>query len=479
MFKSLTQMLSVVFVLLTTQLTAFASDLAVSNKGEPSKIVPPTPTYLHQGPIFIKDIRIIDGLGGEPLENRDILIENGKIKRIAKQGILKAPQDAYIISGQGRTVLPGLIDGHSHILVNPFVGDPAEYSVLEVWRPLMANLYAGVTTVSDLGSRLEPSTDLRDAIKSGKIAGPTLYTVGDYFEEGTERSNFLAIRPLMRMVDYINLLDLHKNRKVTMIKAYVMMPLIRLKQLTAEAHKRNMRVVVDSSAWMGSTAYMRAGVDGFAHVSYIHLLSPEEINESAKQNIWAIGTVAITQQFNATQNRMLKEGNAVLNDPLVANFYTSDELKQMRSEDYIKNMLHEFMEHAGDAYGDDLFKNMEHYSENAIQNILALKKAGVLVGLGTDPLFPGMFHGDALHYEMEVWAKGGIPNLSIIKSATYNNAKILQIEDQVGSIQEGMVADLLIVDGNPAKNIKDTRRIVAVIKNGKIIDRDSLIYSAE
>jgi len=106
-----------------------------------------------------------------------------------------------------------------------------------------------------------------------------------------------------------------------------------------------------------------------------------------------------------------------------------------------------------------------------------LLNAGVLVGLGTDPLFPGMFHGEAMHYEMEIWSREGIDPLQVIRAATHDNARILQIEDQVGAVRPGLKADLLVVEGNPAVRITDTRRIVAVLKDGKIVDRDALVLS--
>ena len=100
---------------------------------------------------------------------------------------------------------------------------------------------------------------------------------------------------------------------------------------------------------------------------------------------------------------------------------------------------------------------------------------GVLVGMGTDAAFPpGGWPGEAMHFEMEHHAKAGIPNLEVIKMATLNNAKFLRIDDHVGTVKTGMDADLLVVRGNPAENISDTRNIAYVIKGGKILDRKAM-----
>jgi len=434
----------------------------------------PAPTYLHTGPIFLENIRVIDGLGNPPAAGQDVLVLNGRIDKIAPHGQIEPPHGAYIIAGAGKTVLPGLIEGHSHLLSNSLGG---QFPVLEVWRPLMANLYAGVTTVSDLGSSLQTATDLRDAVAVGRLAGPTLHTVGDIFEEANERDNFLASRQLGRMEDYIQLLDMHQQRGIKLIKGYVMIPLIRMQQLATQAKLRNMRLVVDVAAWIGTSAYMRAGVDGFAHVAFTHLLTPEEIAEARRRGVWSIGTAAVVHQLGRKTNRMLNEGTDFLDDPLISGFYSADELAPIRSAEYSERVIEAFVADAKRAYGPTFFADdFPQWPSYALRNIKTLLDAGVLVGLGTDPIFPGLFHGEAMHYEMSVWAHSGIPNLAVIESATHGNARILQIDQEVGSVQENMIADLLVVSGNPAQNIAHTRNIVAVIKHGKIVDRQSLLY---
>jgi len=434
----------------------------------------PAPAYLHTGPVFLENIRIIDGLGNPPVEGQDVLVLNGKIDKIAPHGQIEPPRDAHIIAGAGKTVLPGLIEGHSHLLSNSLGG---QFTALEVWRPLMANLYAGVTTVSDLGSSLQTAADLRDAVDAGRLAGPTLHTVGDVFEEANERDNFLASRQLGRMGDYIKLLDMHQQREIKLIKGYVVIPLIRMQQLATEAKLRNMRLVVDVAAWIGTSAYMRAGVDGFAHVAFTHLLTPEEIEEARRRGVWSIGTAAVIHQFDRKTNRMLSGGTDFLDDPLISGFYSADELAPIRPVEYSERVIEAFVADAKRAYGPAFFADdFPQWPSYALRNIKALLDAGVLVGLGTDPIFPGLFHGEAMHYEMAVWARSGIANLAVISSATHGNARILQIDHEVGSVQENMIADLLVVSGNPAQNIAHTRNIVAVIKHGRVVDRQSLLY---
>jgi len=122
-----------------------------------------------------------------------------------------------------------------------------------------------------------------------------------------------------------------------------------------------------------------------------------------------------------------------------------------------------------------LFKDMKFLVELNMTNVKTLHNARVILAAGTDTPFPqGNWIGQALHHELELLAGAGIPNVDVIKIATHNGATILRRQDDFGSIQRGLVADIVIVEGNPAENTSDTRNVRYVIKGGKLIDRDSL-----
>jgi len=100
--------------------------------------------------------------------------------------------------------------------------------------------------------------------------------------------------------------------------------------------------------------------------------------------------------------------------------------------------------------------------------------AGMLVACGTDDSYASVWVGEAVHREMELLVMAGIPNLQVIKACTFNSAKVLRRDKEFGSIQIGKIADLVIVEGNPAKNISDSRKVRYVFLNGKQVDRNSL-----
>ncbi len=109
-----------------------------------------------------------------------------------------------------------------------------------------------------------------------------------------------------------------------------------------------------------------------------------------------------------------------------------------------------------------------------LHNIKASYDAGVLIAGGTDDIYASLWPGEAMHREMQLLVMAGIPELQVIKCCTQNAAKVLRREKEFGSLQEGMSADILLVEGNPAINISDSRNVKHIFLRGKQVDRDSL-----
>ena len=120
-------------------------------------------------------------------------------------------------------------------------------------------------------------------------------------------------------------------------------------------------------------------------------------------------------------------------------------------------------------------RSMEQFRSDAFSWAKKLVDTGVLVGIGTDTPYLNNWSGESVYREMELWVNEiGISPLGTLQAARSDNAKILKVDDRTDSIQVGLEADLLLVEGNPATNISDTRNIQYVINNGKIVNRESL-----
>ena len=189
--------------------------------------------YSHTGPTVITGIRVIDGLGGAPKENQEIVLNDGKIASIGPAGRYDAPKDALVINGKGMTAMPGLIDMHVHLQggwANGAIrGDryQPKYDDESAQQSLNAHLYAGVTTVLDCGSDHDYILKWRKQINDGTVLGPRFFTTGapwDQEPSGWEAGNttgdntFGGSTKVTAIAAIPEQMDKYKNDKIEIIK---------------------------------------------------------------------------------------------------------------------------------------------------------------------------------------------------------------------------------------------------------------------
>lgn len=150
-------------------------------------------------------------------------------------------------------------------------------------------------------------------------------------------------------------------------------------------------------------------------------------------------------------------------------------LGKQRVNDYYKAFTRS-RKSSEEGYASQYFGDLKHLLPDNMKNAKILHDAGVLVGMGTDAVFPpGVWPGEAMHHELELHVRAGILPLDAIKMATFNGARILRREHEFGSLEKGKAADIMIVQGDPSTDISDTRKVEYVIKHGKLLDRKSLV----
>ena len=428
------------------------------------------------GDKLIENIRIIDGKGNAPAEAQDVLVAKGKIARIAGHGEFETAAEVKRIDGEGLTLMPGLIDAHSHL----FFSRDAD------WRKgLKEHLYSGITSVNTVGGVLELEMEAKEILANSDEPFPTVSFSG-YIQNGVSEEGKLPdevdstgmILSLRSNQDVVSALDRHQAAGIKMVKAYMQLPLRRLEFFVDEAHKRGMRVVIDASRAIGTVAVNRTGVDGYAHQPWHFPASLEEIEDAKQRGIWFISTLNVFEFLGSTERYPLAdEVDYLISEPLVAPFYEEEHIRAAGSglHSFVSGVKNTFVLQYGERYNE----NADRWWEMGSENTRRLLDAGILVGMGTDTTGHWALRppGWLLHYEMELWNEAGIAPTKAIQAATYNNARILKVDDETGSVAEGLEADLLIVAGNPAVNIRDTRNIMYVFLDGKLVDRPSLVPS--
>ncbi len=410
--------------------------------------------------IAIVHARIIDGLGGTPIEDGTVILRGNKIEYAGSVGGVSVPRDAQIIEAKGKSVLPGLADMHVHLQGG---WDGISMDLLGYQRYLNAMLYSGITTLMDTGDYQPWILQLRQEVASGHLLGPRIYCTGAMIDAADPAWPDLAYTVSSR-AQISEVVQRDKRAKVDLIKGYANLSDRMLRRLVEEAHRAQIRVVIDQWERNGSPDLVRTGIDGFAHAP-ARKMPADDIQLIHERRVFVITTLTVEEYSGRRRLADLR----FLGEPLIADTTPPWFLTELRAE--TARPLTETEKHdvEASAAGFDEMK----------RNVKKLHDAGVLLAAGTDAPYPGVFQGESLHHEMELLVESGMTPLEALRAATDNAARILNAQQEWGSLQAGRVANLVIVAGNPAVRISDTRKIEMVILNGKILDRLSLRFDAK
>src|SRR6266568_7865107 len=408
-------------------------------------------------PIAIVHARIIDGAGGPPAEDGTVLLRGSKIEYAGPSGAAAIPRDAQIIDAKGKSVMPGLADMHVHLQGG---WDGISVDLLGYQRYLNAMLYSGITTLMDTGNYQPWVLQLRQEVASGRLPGPRIYCTGAMIDATDPAWPDLAYA-LTSRAQIPEFVQRDKRNGVDLIKGYANLSDRMLRRLVQEAHKQKLRVVIDQWERNGSPDLVRTGIDGFAHAP-TRKMSADDIQVIKERGLFVITTLVVEEYSGRRRLADLK----FLEEPLIAETTPPWFLADLHTEATRNLSQAEKSEVQQAATGFDEMK----------RNVKKLLDAGVLVAAGTDAPYPGLFQGEALHHELELLVAAGMTPLQAIRLATFNAARIMHAEEEWGSLQAGRTANVVIVAGNPAEHISDTRKVEMVILNGRILDRSSLRF---
>ncbi len=398
-------------------------------------------------PVLFHDVRLFDGSG--VFEHRDVLVRDGKIAAVAAR--IQAPGGTRIIDGAGKTLLPGLIDAHTH-----------------VWGPALTTaLMFGVTTELDMFSDVATARTLR----AEQLAGPvttradlrsagTLATVpgGHGTEYGSPIPTILRADSAQRFVDariaegsdYIKIVydDGH-----TYGMSWPTMPVETMRAVIAAAHKRGKLAVVHIGDLAGARAAIDAGADGLAHLFVDREPDPAFGAFVARHHAFVVPTLTVLMSITGTAG-----GAPLAADPRMNAFLSRQEIAMLKQA---------FPKRPGAP------PTSYAAAEAAVRQ---LRAAGVPILAGTDAGNPGTAHGAALHRELELLVRAGLTPPEALAAATSAPAKAFALSDREG-VRPGLRADLVLVDGDPTTDITATRNIVSVWKQGVEVDRATFAAS--
>jgi hypothetical protein len=396
---------------------------------------------------------LIDGTGAAAVPDSAVLIVKGRIVAAGPRQLVKIPHGATKVDARGKTILPGLWDMHAH------------FEQVE-WGPIY--LAAGVTTVRDCGNEFEFITAVRDAIANGRGLGPRLLLAG--IVDGTGPLS-LGVERVDTAEQAKMWVDRYHEAGFQQIKIYSSVQLEELKIVAAEAHRLGMSVTGHIPE--GLTAYqgIDAGMDMINHIEYVvDIMRPPLLPSATRlDSLRADGDVDVNSPEAKKAVAFLVEHGTVI-DPTLALFelYSASSEKPVASfEPGLAKVAPELTEELSFAAPPGPFTGLAEKAEKkGVEVVGVLHRAGVPIVAGTDQAVPG----HSLHREIELYVQAGFTPMEAIQAATIVPARAMGIDKEVGTIEAGKRADVVILGANPLEAIRNIRSVEFVVTNGVMYD---------
>ncbi|WP_163865918.1 amidohydrolase family protein [Myxococcus eversor] len=405
--------------------------------------------------VAVRAARLFDGKNAKPLSNAVVLLEGNRIQAVGSN--LAIPEGTRVLDLGDVTLMPGLIDTHSHLLLNVEMGNGGEGSSMELIIARMSTaerallgakmgrelLEAGVTTVRDVGnSGVNGDLALRNAIQRGWVEGPRISACTRAL--AAHGGQFGVIQqPVQGLIEqeYVTVTGVDEARravrqavydgadciKVIVDNGYNFLSVEELKVIVEEAHRMKRPVAAHTTKDESIRAAVEAGVDSIEHG---YSMPDDVLTPMVRKRIFLVPTVG----------------------PL--------------------EVCDEFPPELGDA--ETRRAMAERCRKLAVKGYERTRRAlaaGVRLAAGSDMYFavPGMTRGETTVRALSASGEAGVPPVDVLRSMTANAAELLRMQDQVGTLEAGKLADLVAVKGDPLKDLKVLRQVRFVMKDGQVV----------
>ena len=409
------------------------------------------------GTLAIVGATLIDGTGSAPIPDAVVVVKQGRIEAAGARSKTKVPKHATVLDARGKAILPGLWDMHAHF-------EQVEWGAIY--------LAAGVTTVRDCGNEFEFITAVRDAIARGHGLGPRMLLAG--IVDGTGPLG-LGVQRVDTPEQALLWTRRYHAAGFQQMKIYSSVKLEQVKIIADEAHRQGMTVTGHVPEGLDAYQVIEAGQDQINHIGYIADIMRAPLPAHADRKARAQAVIDI--DFNSPEAQkaisFLKAHGTVV-DPTIAlmEFFTATTAKPPASfEPGVTRVAPELVEQLTDvsppsersAFGEKMF-------EKEVAIVGALHRAGIPIVAGTDQTVPG----HSLHREMELYVQAGFTPMEAIQAATIVPARVMKIDKEVGTVERGKRADLIVIDGDPLADIRNARNVETVVSGGVVYNPSDL-----
>jgi len=432
-----------------------------------SAVLASAQTALPTSPVLYEGARLITGNEAPPIERSAFLVESGRFTRVGRAGEVQAPAGSSRVDLSGKTVIPALIDAHSHIgYMKDLTSGPQNYTRENILDHMHRFAYFGVAASQAMGSDFgELPFTIREELRLGKdrnaarflTAGRGLAPLEEISPSNMRHAAYVVTTVEGARADVQEL----AQRKVPLVKMWVDTRGGTIKTLTPdlygaildEAHKHGMRVAVHATGLDDAKNLLRAGIDVFGHMI-------SDVDEELVGLFTQHPNTAILLALSGPR-RLVSAPWLNPPHPLIRETVSPAQIARLQGR-----LAAQTPAEAAQA---------RQAWDRLARGIRMLAAAGVTIGVGTDGggQTGDQFVGWTMHAELENMVAAGMTPAQVLVSATRNSAKILGLDD-LGAVAVGKSADFVVLDANPLDDITNTRRIAKVFLRGSEVDRARL-----
>lgn len=439
--------------------TAVFVSVRAAQPARPPSAAPPAKIALVGG-------MLLDGYEAPPIHHAAVLIEGDRIVKVGPAASTPIPPDYTVVDTSGRTMLPGMIELHGHLILLghgnygtwfPWIakqGPGMLGTVMEVAAKQL--LMAGVTSAVDLGAPLKESLAVRDRINAGAIPGPRMSMSGPWItRQGggmTDQFGGIAVSSTAQAAAEVEKLA---KAGVDVIKAHSGLTRDDYQAIADTAHKFGLRVHAHVYAETDVRNALETGIDVLSHAGsagtappYSPQLITDIVNAGRPVVITAAHRAWIYPDTAAFPER-LQDPQLKKDFPPAVYAEIQDSLKNWRALGYFGRTDREM-----------IFRD---------KGVTQFTDSGTVLGMGTDSGTPMNFHTEALWREAKVHVDLGMPAIKVISALTRVGANILGKQRDLGTVEPGKLADIIVVQGNPLYDITALAHVETVVKGGKVV----------